>query len=245
MEKSGGEKENKEGKKEKERKDESSERKAKREESKKKKRVTEVEEEEEEEEGKEEEETRKECNGTLDKTRREHERAFTCIESTGFLWMLVDDRVRVTGVHHRSTMPGRKNARGHIVPSLLLTSDYSSHVPSYYPLCGVDERGVSHFFKLVNSLQASSFERELSSSSSPFPTPTPLPCPPCSRCPVQFVVQPGRPGRSSCIVQKREREREREGEREGEREHARGIVQITIVITIMVVMIIMIIIIIK
>lgn len=29
---------------------------------------------------------------------------------------------------------GPKNARDRIVP--LLTSDYSSHVPSYYPLCG-------------------------------------------------------------------------------------------------------------
>lgn len=40
-------------------------------------------------------------------------------------------------VHQRSSSiydAGPKNARDRIVP--LLTSDYSSHVPSYYPLCG-------------------------------------------------------------------------------------------------------------
>lgn len=39
---------------------------------------------------------RRECNGTLDKTRRGHEHAFASIESTRrVLWLLVDDRVRV------------------------------------------------------------------------------------------------------------------------------------------------------
>lgn len=78
--------------------------------------------------------------------------------------------------------------------------DYSSHVPSYYPLCQGRARAVSHFFKLVNSLQA------------PLPSapPTPVVCNEagrwCTRGKVQIIIMPITKGPRACGAIEKSRE---------------------------------------